>query len=92
MCLPTLGLVCRQLRLCLTTLNLQLWLRLSSLDMENLENPAHVWALTSVVLVLIKSVLQQRFGCWSGLHLNLTELVEILGEILKEFDLSQMCI
>ena len=56
---------------------------------------------SSVVLVLIESVLHQHFGCLSGLlhqcfgcssglHLNLTKLVEILGEILKEFDLSQM--
>ena len=58
--------------------------------MENLETSAHVWASTSVGLVLIKSALHQRFGCWSGLHLNLTEFMEILGEILKEFDLSQM--
>ena len=46
---------------------------------------------TSLVLVLTKSALHQRFGCWSGLHWNLTELAEILGENLKEFDLSQMC-
>jgi len=56
---------------------------------------AHVWASiflsTSLVLVLTKSALHQRFGCWSGLHWNLTELAEILGENLKEFDLSQMC-
>jgi len=56
---------------------------------------AHVWASiflsTSLVLVLTKSALHQRFGCWSGLHWNLTELAEILGENLKESDLSQMC-
>ena len=56
---------------------------------------AHVWASiflsTSLVLVLTKSALHQRFGCWSGLHWNLTELKEILGENLKESDLSQMC-
>ena len=46
---------------------------------------------TSLVLVLTKSALHQRFGCWSGLHWNLTELAEILGENLKESDLSQMC-
>ena len=50
-----------------------------------METSAHVWASTLVVLVLIKSALHQRFGRWSGLHLNLTELMEILGEILKEF-------
>ena len=38
---------------------------------------------TSLVFVLNKSVLYQRFGCWSGLHLNLTEFAEILGEKLK---------
>ena len=46
---------------------------------------------TSLVLVLTKSVLHQCFGCWSKLHWNLTELAEILGENLKESDLSQMC-
>ena len=94
LCLPTLGLVCCQLWLCLFTQNLELHklrLHLSSLETSD----AHVWASiflsTSLVLVLTKSALHQRFGCWSGLHWNLTELAEILGENLKEFDLSQMC-
>ena len=63
---------------------------------KNVEtSDAHIWPSiflsTSLVLVLTKSALHQRFGCWSGLHWNLTELAEILGENLKESDLSQMC-
>jgi len=38
-----------------------------------------------------ESELYQCFGCISGLHLNLTDLMENSGEVLKEFDLSQMC-
>ena len=100
LCLPTLGLVCRQLWLCLFTLNLELHklrLRVSSLDLKNFGNfrctclGFNTFLSTSLVLVLTKSALHQHFGCWSGLHWNLTELAEILGENLKEFNLSLIC-